>query len=131
MSLSVDGVWKAGVWATTVWADGVWREGAPPPPTPTPAVSTVSAGGATRIFGPVDWSRFDALKKRVKKKSKKALQIVEAVAAEQQSLSAALSALEVELVEAQVTQLKMYRELLEMELAIREDEEDDDLLLMH
>lgn len=131
MSLSVDGVWKAGVWATTVWHAGVWREGAPTPPSPVVSTVSVSGGAGRRIFGPIDWSRFDRVKKRAKKKSKKAVEIVEEITDENISLSAALERLEQELVAARIVQLEVYRDLLRLELERKaDDDEDDELLLM-
>lgn len=141
MSLSVDGVWKAGVWATTAWADGVWREGEPPPPPPpvqvdsSPAVFG-SGGIQDRYWRDVE-KRYAKKKREAKKKSKKAVEIVEELAAQELALSEAIEQLRLELEAARIKNAEVYVELLKLKLemvtareaAIEADDEDEALFL--
>jgi hypothetical protein len=121
-----------------IWDDEVWTDQPPVPIPPAVVVApvAVSSGTARRLFGPIDWSRIDELKAKAKKKSKKAVRLVEEIAAREVSLAVGLEQLQEELKEARIVHAKVYRELLELEIARKRYEEDSDdeeviLLLMH
>jgi hypothetical protein len=106
------------------------------PPAVAAAPIAVSSGTARRLFGPIDWSRIDELKVKAKKKSKKAVALIEEIAAREVSIAAGVKQLQEELTEARIVHAKVYRELLELEIARKRYEEDSDdeeviLLLMH
>jgi hypothetical protein len=91
---------------------------------------------ARRLFGPIDWSRFEKKKKQARKKSRKAVALIEDLAERSTNLAIALETLGRELQAAEIKEAKIYRELLqlEMERKASEQEADDEeviLLLMH
>jgi hypothetical protein len=105
-----------------------------PPAVGAPVV--VSSGMARRLFGPIDWSRFEKKKKQARKKSRKAVELIEELAGRSVNLSTALETLGRELRAAEIKEAKVYRDLLqlEMERKVSEQEADDEeviLLLMH
>lgn len=104
-------------------------------PAPVVVVSTpASVGGRKHSFR---YDRWGKKKRQAKKKSSEAVQIIERVvekaADEHLSLSAALTVLEAQLEAENIRNSEIYRDLLAIEIERRayEQDEDEDLLLLH
>jgi hypothetical protein len=76
--------------------------------------------------------RYETKKREARKRSKRAVQIVEELANQEWALSEAIEKLHIELAVARVKSAEVYVELLKLKLELAEqDEDDDDFLLLH
>jgi hypothetical protein len=108
-------------------------------PSPTVQVDAVTtaplAGGGYHGIQDRYWREREKLyerkKRAAKKRSKRAVEIVEELARQELALSEAVAKLHEELAAANVQNQEMYVELLKLKLEIVEEEEADDFLLLH
>lgn len=116
-----------------------WGSGSTPTPTPTPVVATpASLGGvASQPIQDRYWRslerRFEKKKKQALQKSPEAVDIVEEIASTQNIAAEALARLAVELERSNIREAAIYRDLLKLELEIKQrDEEvdDEDVILL-
>lgn len=124
----------SGICNSSIFNNAVFNTGSAP--TPVVVVTTPASVGGHRKHS-FRYDRWGKKKRQAKKKSAEAVQIIEQVvekaADEHLSLSAALTVLEAKLEAENIRNSEIYRDLLAIEIERRayEQDEDEDLLLLH